>query len=395
MSFQDIQTAYDKHIAHTYARIPVDVQSGQGTLCKDGDGKEYIDFSSGIGVNSLGFTNNSWLQAVKDQLDKLAHMSNLYYTEPQAKLAEQLCHRTQMQRVFFSNSGAEANEGAIKAARKYGSDKYGPRRHEIITLQNSFHGRTIATLAATGQDVFHKAFGPFPSGFVYAEANNIPELRKRITANTCAIMIECIQGEGGVMPLKDAYMAEIQDICAENDILLVVDEVQTGMGRTGKLLCSEHFGLKPDIVTLAKGLGGGLPIGAVLFGEKTMDTLGKGDHGSTFGGNPVVCAGARVVLESMDQAFLDQVTQMGDYLCKRLQEIPEIVSVSGRGLMLGAELKDGLVSGDIAAACAKNGLIVLTAKHKLRFLPPLTIDKDTIDKGISILAKTIQQVKGE
>ena len=393
MYLSEIKKLDQEYIAHTYKRTDLGLESGAGAVCSDVSGRELIDFSSGIGVNSLGFSNPAWVEAVKHQIDTLPHISNLYYTTPMVELAKALCERTGMSRVFFANSGAEANEGAIKAARKYGSDKYGPDHNEIITLVNSFHGRTIATLAATGQDVFHKNFGPFPACFVYAEANNLADLTAKVTGKTCAIMVECIQGEGGVVPLEESFLAGIAKICAEKDILLVVDEIQTGVGRTGKFVSYSHFGLKPDIVTLAKGLGGGLPIGAVLFGEKTKDTLGPGDHGSTFGGNLVVCAGAKVILDSIDGKFLDDVTEKGAYLSGKLAAMDGVTVVTGKGLMLGASLEEGLTSGEVATACAKEGLIVLTAKEKVRFLPPLTITKAEIDRGLAILARVLTELK--
>lgn len=393
--FRDIKHLSQTYLADTYTRIDVLPAHGAGASFVDADGKAYVDFSSGIGVNSLGFTNPAWVAAVKAQLDKLAHASNYYYTRPQAELARLLCERTGMRRVFFGNSGTEANEGALKTARKYSGDKYGPGRCEIITLENSFHGRTIATLAATGQDVFHKSFGPFPAGFVYAKANDLADLLAKAGGNTCAVMIECIQGEGGVVPLEEAFVQGIAKLCAERDILLIVDEVQTGAGRTGKFLCCEHYGVRPDIVTLAKGLGGGLPIGAVLFGEKTQDTLGRGDHGTTFGGNPVVCAGAKAVLESIDDGFLARVREKGAYLEQALRAMPGVTGVSGRGMMLGASLEEGLAAGEVVGACAGRGLLVLTAKEKVRLLPPLTITQKEMDAGLAILESVLSAMKGE
>lgn len=390
MYLSEIKKLDQEYIAHTYKRIDLGVQSGSGETLTDVSGKTYIDFSSGIGVNSLGFTNPAWVEAVKAQVDTLAHISNYFYTQPMVKLAKVLCERTGMSRVFFGNSGAEANEGAIKTARKYGSEKYGPARHEIITLKNSFHGRTIATLAATGQEALHKDFGPFPEGFVYAEPNNLSDLTAKVTERTCAIMVECIQGEGGVVPLEADFLKGIVAICKEHDILLVVDEVQTGVGRTGKFVSYQYFGIKPDIITLAKGLGGGLPIGAVLFGEKTKDTLAGGDHGSTFGGNPVVCAGALAVMDTIDGKFLDSVGERGAYMAERLLALENVTGVTGRGLMLGITLAEPLHAGDVMAACIKQGLLVLTAKEKIRFLPPLTITKKEIDDGIAILDQVLK-----
>jgi len=390
--FSDIKKLDTDYIANTYARFDLDIQSGSGVVGKDSSGKEYIDFSSGIGVNSLGFINDKWVKAVTEQISTLNHISNLYYTTPMVKLAKIICEKTAMKKVFFANSGAEANEGAIKTARKYSSDKYSAERCEIIALQNSFHGRTIATLAATGQEVFHKNFGPFPGGFVFAEANNIEHLNSCVNDKTCAIMIECVQGEGGVVPLDKDFVAEVQKLCEERDLLLVVDEVQTGVGRTGRFLCGEYFGLKPDVVTLAKGLGGGLPIGAVLFGEKCQYTLAAGDHGSTFGGNPIVCAGALAVVESIDGKFLDTVTAKGEYFAQKLIEIEGVLGVSGKGMMIGVSIPQNVKSADVAKRCIKKGLVVLTAKDKVRFLPPLTISYNEIDKGLAFFAEALAEV---
>ena len=392
MYFSDIKKLDTDYIANTYARFDLDIQSGSGVVGKDSSGKEYIDFSSGIGVNSLGFINDKWVKAVTEQISTLNHISNLYYTTPMVKLAKIICEKTAMKKVFFANSGAEANEGAIKTARKYSSDKYSAERCEIIALQNSFHGRTIATLAATGQEVFHKNFGPFPGGFVFAEANNIEHLNSCVNDKTCAIMIECVQGEGGVVPLDKDFVAEVQKLCEERDLLLVVDEVQTGVGRTGRFLCGEYFGLKPDVVTLAKGLGGGLPIGAVLFGEKCQYTLAAGDHGSTFGGNPIVCAGALAVVESIDGKFLDTVTAKGEYFAQKLIEIEGVLGVSGKGMMIGVSIPQNVKSADVAKRCIKKGLVVLTAKDKVRFLPPLTISYNEIDKGLAFFAEALAEV---
>lgn len=395
MYFSEIKKIDNKYIANTYARFDLDIDIGKETACHDNAQNSYIDFSSGIGVNSLGFGNPQWCEAVKTQIDKLAHTSNLFYTVPQAELAKLLCEKTGMSKVFFSNSGAEANEGAIKTARKYSSDKYSADRCEIITLENSFHGRTIATLAATGQDVFHKNFGPFPAGFAYAEPNNIEGLKSKISGKTCAIMVECIQGEGGVVPLNRDFLEYISEVCAEKDILFIIDEIQTGVGRSGRFLCCSNYGIKPDIVTLAKGLGGGLPIGAVLFGEKTKNTLSYGDHGSTFGGNPVVCAGACEVVKSIDGKFLDKVIHKGELFHEELLKIDGVKSVSGMGLMIGVELEENLEASAVAKLAIKNGLIVLTAKNKVRLLPPLTIKEAEIKKGIAILKSTIEAYKKE
>lgn len=389
MKFEELKQLDAAYIAGTYARNLQDIREGQGARCRDGSGRELIDFSSGIGVNSVGYTNPLWVDAVKGQIDKLAHISNLYYTEPMALLAKALCQRTGMQKVFFGNSGAEANEGALKTARKYMSDNYPGKRDTILTLVNSFHGRTIATLAATGQEGFHKHFGPFPEGFVYAEANNIEDLQAKLTPEVGAIFIECVQGEGGVQPLEQSFADAIAKVCKEQDILLMVDEVQTGVGRTGKFLAVEHYGLAPDVITLAKGLGGGLPIGAVLFGEKTKDTLGKGDHGSTFGGNPICCVGSLAVLDIIDDAFLAEVAVKGDYLQEKLKALSGVAGVTGKGLMVGIKLAECIATGDVVKSCLEAGLIALTAKDKVRLLPPLTITNGEIDAGLAILADVL------
>ena len=297
----------NEYVLHTYNRNPVVLEKGHGLYAEGPEGQKYLDFTSGIGVNSLGYCDLAWAEAVSDQAHKLQHTSNLYYTAPCGKLAKKLCKRTGMSKVFFGNSGAEANEGAIKAARKYSVDYYGKDRTTVITLVNSFHGRTIATLTATGQEVFHNYFGPFNEGFLYAPAGDIEALQELVDRNTCAVMLELIQGEGGVMALDPDYVQAVRKLCDEKDLVLIVDEVQTGVGRTGTFLCCEHYNLKPDIVTLAKGLGGGLPIGAVLLSEKVAGGMGPGTHGSTFGGNPVVCAGANVVVDRMDTSFLANV----------------------------------------------------------------------------------------
>lgn len=378
---------FNEHVMQTYGRLPIVLEKGHNEAAVDENGREYIDFGSGIGTNSLGYTNDKWADAVCAQVRSIQHTSNYYYTKVQADFAGKLCEKTGYKTVFFGNSGAEANECAIKLARKYSFDKYGKGRHTIVTLVNSFHGRTIATLSATGQDVFHNYFFPFVEGFVNVPANDIEALRKVIAEDktVCAVMFEFVQGEGGVIPLDKAYVDEIFKLCAENDILTVADEVQTGMGRTGALLTSQLYGVKPDITSLAKGIAGGIPMGACLAGEKCADTLVKGTHGSTFGGNPIACAGANVVIDTVtSEGFTDEVKAKGEYLTKKLMEIPEIEGVDGMGLMLGARLKTKNAA-EILNAAAENGLLILTAKTKLRFLPPLTITYEEIDKGIEIL----------
>lgn len=374
-----------EYIAQTYARNNLLLEKGKGCSVY-GEDKEYLDFTSGIGVNSLGFCDEKWVEAVCSQAKALQHTSNLYYTQPGAELAEKLCKQTGMKKVFFGNSGAEANECAIKAARKYSFDRYGGDRYKIISLKGGFHGRTMATLSATGQDNFHKYFDPFLSGFSYAAPNDFDEFLSLADNGVCAVMTEMIQGEGGVNVLDKGYVKAVADYCEKHDILLICDEVQTGMGRTGKMLCCEHFGIKPDIVTLAKGLGGGLPIGAALMNEKCEKTLSAGDHGSTFGMNPIVCAGASVVVDSLTPEFLEQVTEKGEYLAEKMAELPFVESVSGIGLMRGATLK-GIEAKTVVAKAMEKGLLCLTAKDKLRLLPPLVVTKAEIDRAIDILSE--------
>ncbi|MEG0736041.1 MAG: aspartate aminotransferase family protein [Longicatena sp.] len=381
MSIKDIDTTY---IAGTYARYDVVLTHGKNALVYDETGKEYIDCTAGIGVNALGFANKEWVDAVCKQASELAHVSNLYYTTPGATLAKTLCEKSGMKRLFFANSGAEANEAAIKVARKYSYDKYQNDRFEIITLVNSFHGRTVTTLSATGQDHFHQYFDPFTPGFVHAIANDIMDMKAKVNEKTCAIMIELIQGEGGVLPLEKKYVKEVAKLCKERDILLIVDEVQTGIGRTGTLYAYEQFDISPDIVTSAKGLGNGLPIGAVLLNEKVEYVLGAGDHGTTFGGNPIVCAGASVVLKNMNQKMLDDIVEKGEYLKKRLLTMKHVVQVNGMGLMRGVVLEN-VAAKDVVVACIERGVLLLTAKDKLRFLPPLTITKTELKKALDIL----------
>ena len=375
-----------QYISHTYKRFPVSLVRGKGATAFDADGKEYIDFTSGIGVNCLGYADDGWVKAVSEQAARLQHVSNLYYTEPDGLVAEILCNHTGFSKVFFGNSGAEANEGALKVARKYGTEKHGERCNTVITLKNSFHGRTITTLAATGQDVFHQYFLPLTDGFKYVEAGNIEELEAAVDETVCAIMIELIQGEGGVVPVAPEFVKRVDEICKEKDLVFVIDEVQTGIGRTGTLLCYEQYGINPDVISLAKGLGGGLPVGAVLMNERVAGVFSYGLHGSTFGGNPVSCAGSKYLLDRiLAPGFLDEVNKKAEYLRSKLEEIPQIENVTGLGLMLGAQLKEGYTAADIAAKCAANGTLVLTAKTKLRFLPPLTITYEEIDKGLEVL----------
>ncbi len=376
---------FNKYIMHSYGRYDLVMESGEQEVSVDENGKKYIDFGSGIGVNSLGYCNDEWVEAVCNQARKIQHTSNYYYTKVQADFAKALCETTGYTDMFFGNSGAEANECAIKIARKYSFDKYGKGRHNIITLKNSFHGRTICTLSATGQDVFHNYFFPFVEGFVNVEANNIADLHEKLDDTVCAVMFEYIQGEGGVCALDKDFVDEIFKLCAEKDILTIADEVQTGVGRTGKFLCGEHFGHKTDLTTLAKGLAGGVPIGVCLSGEKCANVLTPGTHGSTFGGNPLACAGGLAVLNKVNsEGFLDEVAKKGDYIREKFAKCSEVQSVSGIGLMVGIELKTKK-AGDIAKACLENGLLVLTAKTKVRLLPPLTITYEELDEGLDIL----------
>ncbi len=369
------------YIAHTYARFPVDLVRGEGSLAYDEAGKAYIDMGSGIGVTAFGFADPVWCEAVKAQLVKLQHTSNLYYTEPCAKLAELLCERTGMKRVFFCNSGAEANECAIKVARKYASEKKGPQYSAILTLENSFHGRTLTTLAATGQEHYHELFQPLTPGFYHAPAGDLAAVRRLLQEHpTAGILIECIQGEGGVVPLDFAFVQGLAKLCEEQDVLLMIDEVQTGNGRTGTLYAYEQFGVHPDVVSTAKGLGGGLPLGVTMIGEKAKDVLGFGDHGSTFGGNPVCCAGAYSILSRLDEPFLASVREKNKLVFSTLRGAKGIRSVSGLGLMIGVETVRS--AKEIVTACIEKGVLCLTAKEKVRFLPALNIPMDLLQTAL-------------
>lgn len=381
MNSNEIKAIDKNRIASTYGRHDMVASSGKGARCYDADGNAYIDFTAGIGVNSLGYCDEGWIKAVTDQLNRLQHCSNLYYSEPQAKVADMLTSRTGMQKVYFANSGAEANETAIKTARKYGE------RKEIITLKNSFHGRTMGAMTATGQPKYHEGFGPLPDGFKYCEANNIEQLTEMVDGGTCAIMMELVQGEGGVRELDKAFVKAAAELCREKDILLIIDEVQTGIGRTGKLFAYEYFDIEPDIVTFAKGIGGGLPMGGVLFGKKTCGVLEPGNHGTTYGGNLAACAGAVEVLTRIDEDFLEEVREKSAYLKDRLLEIPGVSDVSGLGLMLGVTL-DVKPAADFVKDALAKGLMTLTAKEKVRLLPPLTITYEELDEGLEIFRKT-------
>ena len=377
------------YIANTYARFPIEIVSGKGSTVVDSDGKEYIDMGSGIAVNIFGMCDEEWTAAVAKQLTVCQHTSNLYYSAPCVKLAELLCEKTGMKKVFFGNSGAEANEGAIKTARKYAFEKKGKDYYKILTLNNSFHGRTITTLAATGQDVFHNDFLPLTEGFVYTDANDVEMLRKVVSENKlAAIMFETVQGEGGVVPLTQEFVDAIKDICEKEDILMIVDEVQTGNGRTGKLFGYMHYGITPDIVTTAKGLGGGLPIGAVIMGEKTKDVLTSGTHGSTFGGNPVSCAGAVNVISRLTLGFLEDVNRKSKYIIDELKNADGVKSITGLGLMLGIETEKD--ASEVIKICQENGVLPIKAKNKVRLLPPLNITDDELIKAISVIKKAVK-----
>lgn len=391
MTSKEILEKDSKYILNTYRRHPVVLESGKGASAVDISGKAYIDFSSGIGVNALGFCNDAWSQAVAKQAACLQHTSNLFGTLPNIELAERLCEATGYSRVFFGNSGAEANEGAIKIARKYGINTHGEQCNNIVTLVNSFHGRTVTTLSATGQDVFHKNFFPFTEGFKFVPINDKDALSNAVDNTVCAVMIELVQGEGGVNAADMDYVQYVSTLCKEKNILLIVDEVQTGIGRTGTLLCSEQFNIHPNITTLAKGLGGGLPIGAVLTDELTKDVFTFGDHGSTFGGNPVACAGAiEIIKQVANKEFLTEVNNTAEYLHGELKKLPKVKELSGLGLMIGVTVDESVSAGEIAKKCVENGLLILTAKTKLRLLPPLNITKEEIDKGMQILAKCME-----
>ena len=380
----------DQYIMPTYGRNAVVLEDGSGATSHDETGKSYIDFGSGIGTSSLGYCNEAWADAVCAQARKLQHTSNLFYHAPQAQLAEKLCTMAGYAKMFFGNSGAEANECAIKLARKYSFDKYGKGRSTILTLVNSFHGRTIATLSATGQDVFHNYFFPFVEGFRYVRANDIADLHEKLDDTVCGIMIEYVQGEGGVMALDADFVKEIRKICDEKDILMIADEVQTGIGRTGYLFAGEHYGIHADVVTAAKGLGGGLPIGVCLAAEKCADVLGKGTHGSTFGGNPVVCAGALAVLETLSApGMLESIREKSTLLRERLSALDEVAEVTGLGLMIGISLKNKKAA-DVQRECLERGLLVLTAKDRVRLLPPLTITTQELTQGCEILCSVLE-----
>ena len=383
-----IQEMDQQYIAGTYRRVPLTLTEGHGSIVVAEDGKQYIDLGSGIAVNTFGASDPGWLEAVTSQLGKLQHTSNYYYTEPMANLAAMLCEKTGMSKVFFSNSGAEANECAIKAARKYSFDKYGEGRKTIITLRDSFHGRTVTTLAATGQDHFHTMFGPFTEGFKYVPAGDKEALSAAVDDTCCAVMMELIQGEGGVNVLPQDYVDYVVALAKEKDLLIVIDEVQTGNGRTGQLYAFMHYGIQPDIVSTAKGLAGGLPLGATMFNEKTQNVLVPGTHGSTFGGNPVCAAGAVYVLSHLDEQLLTEVTEKGEYIRKELSVLEGVEEVTCMGLMIGIKLKKPV--GEVMAACRDKGVLVLTAHDKMRLLPPLNIPFDVLKEAVEIIKEVIE-----
>lgn len=379
-----------QYIANTYARFPVAIVSGKGSEVFDETGKRYIDMGSGIGVTSFGISDEAWVSAVTEQLGKVQHMSNLYYTEPCVKLAELLCKKSGMEKVFFCNSGAEANECAIKVARKYGFEKKGSEYFTILTLENSFHGRTVTTLSATGQDHYHEQFLPLTPGFVHTPANDFEALKKKALENkVCAIMMECVQGEGGVLTLDGDFVLKVAEFAEKEDILLIIDEVQTGNGRTGKLYAYQNFGIQPDLVSTAKGIGGGLPLGACLMGKKVENVLGFGDHGSTFGGNPIACAGAVSILSRMDESFFSDVCAKSEYVFRELSCAEGVLSVSGMGLMIGIETKKN--ASDIVKSCMEKGVLCLTAKHKVRLLPALNIPMDVLKEAIDVIKNVCKE----
>lgn len=388
MTFEQIKSQDQSYILHTYGRVDAALVKGKNARAWDVEGKEYIDFTAGIGVNVLGYSDPEWASAVSQQAGEIQHMCNYYYCPQNTALAEELSKASGMAKAFFCNSGAEANECAVKVARKYG-EKRGA--YKIITLENSFHGRTLTTLAATGQKGFHKDFLPLTEGFLYAQAGDLSSVEKLMDDSVCAVLIEMVQGEGGVIPMEESFVQGLSKLCQEKDVLLMVDEVQTGIGRTGTFYAYQGYGVQPDVVTSAKALAGGLPIGACLVSEKLGDILQPGMQGSTFGGNPLACAGARVVLRRVnDPAFLESVKEKGAYLKERLEAMPQVEYVRGRGMMLGVKLKEK-DAHDVLVECAKQGLLILTAKELVRFLPPLTITQEDMDQGLAIFQKVLEQ----
>ena len=387
MTFEEIQVLDQQYVIHTYNRFPVAIDHGQGATVWDVEGKEYIDFGAGIGVCSLGHGNQKWVQAIADQASRLGHISNLYYAQPYVQVAQKLCTRTGMSKAMFANSGAEANEAMIKLARKRSFDKYGKGRGTIITLHNSFHGRTITTLAATGQDKFHNYFFPFTEGFRYADADDLDSVEAVAGHDVCAVMVELVQGEGGVLPLSRQFVQELAELCQKRDWLLLADEVQSGMGRTGTLFAFQQYGVRPNVVSFAKGIAGGLPFGGIMVGESCQDVFTPGTHGTTFGGNPIAAAAACCVLDTMDDAFLLQVQEKGDYLRSQIEsmDLPCLGATRGLGLMIGVEVKGEKTNQELAAKLVQHGLLCLTAGPDLRLLPPLVITREELDKGLAIM----------
>lgn len=392
MTSAEIKKLDGEKVMRTYGRFDVAIERGEGASLYTPEGEKYIDFAVGIGVNCLGYGNEKWVKAVSEQAGKLQHISNLFYSEPCVRLADKLTGRTGLKNVFFANGGGEANEGMIKCARKYSYDKYGKGRSTVITLYQSFHGRTITTLAATGQDVFHNYFFPFTEGFKYAKANDIDDLRANLTPDVCAVMMELVQGEGGVLPLDEEYVKSVEKLCREKDVLLLIDEVQTGVGRTGSLFCFQQYGIEPDIVSFAKGIAGGLPMAGIMAGEKTCKVLTPGTHATTFGGNPVAAAGGCVVLDTLTEEFLAEVVKKGEYIKDTILswKNPRVKTVRGRGLMLGVVL-EGCAPGDVLKKCVSMGLLALTAgEDALRLLPPLVISYDEMAEGLNILKAVLE-----
>lgn len=387
MDFQAVKKQAGDFIAPTYGRVDIALAKGQNATAWDVEGKKYIDFTAGIGVNSLGFCDAGWVKAVSEQAGEIQHISNYYYHPKNTELAERLAEISGMKKSFFCNSGAEANECAIKAARKFGEEK---GAYQIITLENSFHGRTITTLAATGQDSFHQHFLPLTKGFIYAKANDIGSVQEKLSEKVCAVMVEIVQGEGGVVPLEPEFLCGLEALCRKAGVLLIVDEVQTGIGRTGKYFGYQNYGILPDIVTCAKGVGGGLPIGVCLLGEQVCDILQPGMQGSTYGGNPVACAGALEVLRRLTApGFLAAVVQKAEHIRTALSRMPGVGTVYGKGLMIGFDVA-GKTAPEMLKACAAKGLLVLTAKSRVRFLPPLTITEEELEAGLAIFQEVLE-----
>ena len=392
MTFEELRNLDEQYVMHSYGRFPVAIDHGKSATVWDMDGREYIDFTSGIGVCSLGYSEEGWVAAVSEQAGKLAHISNLFYSEPYVKVAQKLCTRTGMANVMFANSGAEANEAMIKIARKYSFDKYGKGRGTVLTLHNSFHGRTITTLAATGQDVFHNYFFPFTEGFRYADANDMNSVEEVAGHDVCAVMVELVQGEGGVLPLEREFVQKLAKLCEKRDWLLLVDEVQTGAGRTGSLFAFQQYGVMPDVVSFAKGVAGGLPFGGVMAGEKCRNVITPGSHGTTFGGNPISAAAACHVLDTMDEAFLAGVQEKGDYLRGRIEAmgLSCLGATRGLGMMIGVEVRGERTNKELAAKLVDSGLLILTAGAGLRLLPPLNITQEEMDRGLEIMRETLE-----